>query len=51
MVMSSFELFHDGGLYHIQTSPLICSGKQWTAFYMKETSAMKELRSRTLLES
>ena len=23
-------LFHDGGLYHIEINPLICSGNQWT---------------------
>ena len=27
------ELFHDGGPYHIETSPLICSANQWTGFY------------------
>ena len=26
------ELFHDGGPYHIETSPLICSANQWTGF-------------------
>ena len=30
------KLFHDGGPYHIETSPLICSG-----FYMIATSIMK----------
>ena len=33
------SLFHDGGLYHIGTS-------QWTGFFMKETSFMKELNKR-----
>ena len=37
------ELFHDGGRYHIETSPLICSANQWTDFYMLTTSVMKEL--------
>ena len=31
------ELFHDGGPYHIETSPLICRVNQWTGFYIKET--------------
>ena len=29
-------LFHDGGRYHIETSPLICSSNQWTGFYMND---------------
>ena len=37
------QLFHDGGPYHIGTSPLICSANQWTGFYMKGTSVIKEL--------
>ena len=37
------KLFHDGGRYHIQTSPLICSVNQWTGFYMTAASVMKEL--------
>ena len=36
-------LFHDGGPYHIETSPMICRGNQWTRFYMIGTSVMKEL--------
>ena len=40
-----FELFHDKGPYHIETSPWICSASQWTGFYMVETSVMKELKS------
>ena len=24
---------HDGGRYHIETSPLVCSVNQWTGFY------------------
>ena len=35
--------FHDGGLYHIETSPLICSANQWTGFYMISASVMKGL--------
>ena len=38
-------LFHDGGLYHRETSPLISSTNKWTDFYMIGTSAMKELTS------
>ena len=34
---------YDGGLYHIEISPLICSTNQWTRFYMIGTSVMKEL--------
>ena len=37
------ELFHDGGCYHIETSPLICYSNQWTGFYMIMASVMKEL--------
>ena len=38
------KLFHDGGHYHIETSPLICSANQWTGFYMITASVMKGLR-------
>ena len=34
---------HDGGRYHIETSPLICWANQWTGFYMITASVMKEL--------
>ena len=27
----------------METSPLVCSANQWTSFYMKKTSVMKEL--------
>ena len=37
-------LFYDGGLYHTETSPLICSANQRIGFSMIETSVMKELR-------
>ena len=36
-------LFHDGGQYHIETSPLICRANQWTGFYMISASVVKEL--------
>ena len=45
-VFKKFEVmvFHDGGCYHIETSPLICcSANQWTGFYMIMTSVIKEL--------
>ena len=35
--------FHDGGPYHIETSPLIGSPNQWTGFYMIGTFVMKYL--------
>ena len=35
--------FHDGGRYHIETSPLICGANQWTGFYMITASVMKGL--------
>ena len=38
----SYEHFHDGGRYHIETSPLICRANQWTGFYMNGL-VMKEL--------
>ena len=36
-------LIYDGGCYHIETSPLICSANQWTGFYMITVSVLKEL--------
>ena len=39
------EPFHDGGPNHIETSPLICSGNQWTGFYMIGTSIVRELNN------
>ena len=41
MGVSSLLLFHYGGPYHIETSPLICRANQWTCFYMMGTSVMK----------
>ena len=35
--------FHDGGRYHIETIPLICSANQWTGFFMILASVMKGL--------
>ena len=39
----SFKEVKDGGRYHIETSPFICSANQWTGFYMITASVMKEL--------
>ena len=36
-------LVHEGGPYHMEVSPLICSANQWTGFYMIGTSVFKEL--------
>ena len=35
-------LFHDGGQYHVETSPLIYSANQWTGFYMMGTFVLRE---------
>ena len=39
----SVSLLHDGGHYHIETSPLICRANQCNGFYMITASVMKEL--------
>ena len=38
-----FTFVSDGGPYHVETSPLICSANQWTGFYMIGTFFIKEL--------
>ena len=38
------RLFHDGGPYHIETSPLICRANQWTGFCKIGISIIPELR-------
>ena len=43
------KLFHSGGPYHIETSPLIRIANQWTGFYMIGTSVMKKLVENLLL--
>ena len=48
-VSSILWLFHDGGRYHIETSPLICGANHWTGFYMITASVMKELNSNNLI--
>ena len=47
-ILKTFKSFHDGGRYRIETSPLICSAKRLTGFYMITTSVMKELRLTTV---
>ena len=37
--------FHDGGRYHIETSPLICGANQWTGFYIITATFMKGLNT------
>ena len=37
-------VFHDGGRYHVEISPLICHANQSTGFYMITASVMKELK-------
>ena len=41
--LRNIYLFRDGGPYHIETSPLICSVNQWAGFYLVGISVMKEL--------
>ena len=36
-------IFHDGGVYYTETSPLICRTNQWTFFHTTGTSVMKDL--------
>ena len=43
LIRDGSQPFHDGGRYHIETSPLICSANQWTGFYMISASVMKGL--------
>ena len=45
MIINNPQLFHDGGCYYIETSPLICRANQLTGFYMIMASIMKELTS------
>ena len=46
-ILYSSWLFHDGGRYHIETSPLICRTNQWTGFYMITASVMKRVKNLT----
>ena len=43
LAAKNLQLFHDGGRYHIETSPLISSANQWTDFYMITAPVTKEL--------
>ena len=43
------NLFHDGGPYHIETSPSLCSADQWTGFYMIGIYIMKVLRQVSMI--
>ena len=36
-------IFHHGGPYYAETSPLICRTNQWTGFYTTKKSALKKL--------
>ena len=45
LLLVSAYLFHDGGPYHIATSPLICGVNQRIGFYLIGTSVTKELIS------
>ena len=45
MILEMNLTLHDGGSYHIETSPLICYANQWTGFYMMTAPVMKELNS------
>ena len=40
--MQAINSFMTEVTYHIETSPLIWYGNQWTGFYMIEASVMKE---------
>ena len=46
IVLKLFEVFHDEGPYHIETSPLTSSTNKWTDFYLITTSVMKEFELR-----
>ena len=48
-VFRCIKLFHDGGRYHIETSPSICRVNQWNCFYMITASVMKELKAQCSL--
>lgn len=38
------QLFHDGGLYYIEASSLICRANNQTGFYMTGKTVMRELK-------
>ena len=41
----SFKEVKDGGRFHIETSPFICSANQWTGFHMITVPVIKGLRN------
>ena len=43
-IQDSTQLFHDGGRFHIENSPLICGANIKGRFYMITASVMKELK-------
>ena len=43
------EPFHDGGRYHIETSPLICAANQWTGFYVITAYVMKMFENNQII--
>ena len=45
LVTNTRKPFHDGGRYHIETSPLICGADQWIGFYMITASVIKGLNA------
>ena len=42
-ILMNHYLFHDGGPYPVETSPLICKANHWNGFYMIGIFVMKEL--------
>ena len=46
----AIKFFHDGGPYHIETSPLICSANQWTGFYIYNNDPRHERVNRIFTE-
>ena len=44
MRVAPLQVFHDGGSYHIEANPLICSANQWIGFYKIEISVIKKLK-------
>ena len=46
-LLNCIYFFHDGIPYHIETSPSICTESQWTGFFMKRTTVMKDLKDIT----
>ena len=44
-------LTRDGGPYHRETSPLICSANQWNGFYKIGSSVLKEFKKDIEIES